>query len=195
MLLDYGPAAAHHGEGMRVPATWLAGAVGGAAHPVLDVAHLGFLLALGVLAVRTTKPLMLLVVFGIATLGGAWAHLVGIEPLEGRWLAVWIGATALLAGAAVVTRHDGAGPAVAVAVAIAGVLHGSGYAESVEGATPVVLAAYFAGVVVMQSVIACAAFAAMQFARRRGLNEGLRPALGGTAIVLGSVAMVLAAAL
>jgi urease accessory protein len=177
------PALAHHGEGSKVPGTLVAGAVGGAAHPVLDFAHLGFLLALGVLAWRSQRPFALTAWFGAFTLIGAVAHLGGIEPLAGPWLAACIGATALLAGLAAATKPGAEpGPATWIAVAVAGLLHGGGYAESVEGAAAAVLAVYFAVVMVMQLAIGAIAW---QLATRwRHWLAGAATLCGGTAMAL-----------
>ncbi|MBI5275077.1 MAG: HupE/UreJ family protein [Burkholderiales bacterium] len=184
LLFASTPAWAHHGENMRAPATLLAGAIGGVAHPVLDFAHLGFLLALGVLALRSPRPVALLAWFGLFTLAGALAHLAGIEPLEGRWLALWVGATALLAGAAVATpAGEKPGAWAWCAVAVAGALHGSRYAESVEGAAPAVLAAYFATVLLVQAAIAAVA---------RALAVRARHALAASAALFGGAAMAVA---
>ena len=181
---------------MRVPATLYAGVLSGVAHPVLDLAHFGFLLALAVLALRSAQPLRLLAIFLAAVLVGAGAHLAGIEPLEGQGLAGWMAATALLGGLVIALPPRGRPSAIAasIALAVAGLLHGSGYAESVEGASLPVLAAYFTGVFVVQSAIALAGVQALRLAATKGRLDVGEGALASIALVCGGVAMTMAIA-
>lgn len=142
-------AAAHHFMDGTTPATAAEGLLSGLAHPVIGLDHLLFLAAAATLlaAWRRTPRFALAALFVAGALAGTVAHLRGANlPLPESLVAV------TLLGAAGALAFGRALPAVilAVALGLAGGLHGYAYAETVVGAEQTPLAAYLAGFTVVQ---------------------------------------------
>src|SRR3954463_14187305 len=156
-------AEAHHVMGGTTPQTLAQGLLSGLAHPVIGLDHLAFTVAAGLLAARLPPPprfpgapgllgaglppplapaVLMPLAFLVAGAVGASLHLAGVD-LPGAEIAVALSVLAL-AGLILSARTL---PALRLAAlfAAAGLFHGHALAESIVGAEPAPLAAYFAG--------------------------------------------------
>lgn len=153
-VLAASPALAHHAMDGAVPRTMWEGFASGIAHPVIGPDHFVFvvLAALVFSLARSALPLALtLMVSGLA---GTILRTMSIElPMTEALVA----ATLVVAGLVVLYRiYAGAGldgAASALAVALAGVVHGFAWGESVVGADAPVLGSYLAGLAIAQFVV------------------------------------------
>ena len=170
------PAFAHHMMGGKIPSTLMQGLLSGLGHPVIGVDHLLFIIGVGLLGGILGRRLLLPIAFISGTLGGTAAHLAGVGMAFAE-LAV-IGSVGLMAVAVVKGARLQVLP-TAMLVAVAGLLHGYAYAESIFGAEPTPLCAYLIGFATIQFVIAFTAGAVWQRLERRGsrlATAGLRTA-------------------
>ncbi|HJW79744.1 MAG: HupE/UreJ family protein [Microvirga sp.] len=180
-------AEAHHVMGGTTPQTLAQGLLSGLAHPVIGLDHLAFTVAAGLLAARLAPPLapavLMPLAFLVAGAVGASLHLAGVD-LPGAEIAVALSVLAL-AGLILSGRTL---PALRLAAlfAAAGLFHGHALAESIVGAEPAPLAAYFAGLVAVQYAIALAAMLAARWiaAERPALS---RPAATAAGIAIAAV--------
>src|SRR5215204_274632 len=162
-------AEAHHVMGGTTPRTLAQGLLSGLAHPVIGLDHLAFTVAAGLLAARLAPPLAQAALMPLAFLAagavGASLHLAGVD-LPGTEIAVALSVLAL-AGLILSGRTL---PALRLAAlfAAAGLFHGHALAESIVGAEPAPLAAYFFGLVAVQYAIALAAMLAAPRRSRGG---------------------------
>lgn len=176
------PALAHHAMGGALPNTVMQALVSGLAHPVIGLDHLAFIVGAGLLAALIGRPFLAPLAFIAGTLGGAAFHLAGMDlPLVELAIAVSV----IAAGAAVFLRRTGSFALLGALLALAGVMHGYAYAESIIGAETGPLSAYLAGFAFVQYAIA--AGVALSAGRIAGLQgdsgaSGLR--LAGVAIVV-----------
>jgi len=151
-LLMPEPAFAHHGMGGRPPETFAEGLLSGLAHPVIGLDHLLFLLMAGALAgsLEAAVRYRVAALFVVSGLLGTSVHLAAIH-LPGAEALI---AISVIAGGALVrsSRRPGIAPLAAL-FAIAGVVHGYAYAESIVGVEAAPLLAYLGGLVVIQCAV------------------------------------------
>jgi urease accessory protein len=186
-------AEAHHAMGGTTPQTLAQGLLSGLAHPVIGLDHLAFTVAAGLLAARLGPPLAQAALMPLAFLAagavGASLHLAGVDP-PGVEIAVALSVLAL-AGLILSGRTL---PALTLAAlfAAAGLFHGHALAESIVGAEPAPLAAYFFGLVAVQYAIALAAMLAARWiaAERPALSRPAATAAGIAIAVIGIGALV-----
>jgi urease accessory protein len=186
MILAAGVTAAnaHHPLGGTTPQTLWHGLLSGLGHPVIGLDHLAFTLAAGLLAASVAplrRAVMMPLAFVAAGAAGAALHVRGVD-LPGVEVAVALSVMSL--GALILSRRALPAAALAALFALAGLFHGHALAESIVGAEPTPLVAYFAGLVAVQSAIALAAL----FAARWLAAE--RPALAGPAVAAAGLAAV-----
>jgi urease accessory protein len=158
-----GLALAHHVIGGRMPANLTEGLLSGLGHPIIGLDHFIAIIAVGLLAAMAGRPLLPPLAFVAASVGGAALHVaaIGLPLVE-----LLIGATLLALAVLLWTRHSlWAAPMLAL-FALAGLLHGYAYGESIVGAEPTPLVAYFAGFAAIQFAIALAAAMTVQVLRR-----------------------------
>jgi urease accessory protein len=149
MMAD--PAFAHHVMGGRMPSTFFEGLLSGLGHPVIGFDHLAAVVAVGCLAATQARGALCCVVFVAAMLAGAAAH-VGELTVPGIELMVAfsvIGLGLLLAQPCALV-----GGVTLALFGIAGLIHGYALGESIAGAEPRPLWAYFVGLAIIQSAIA-----------------------------------------
>ena len=181
-----GGAEAHHAMG-GTPQTLAQGLLSGLAHPVIGLDHLAFTLAAGLLAARLAPPLAPAALMPLAFLAagavGASLHLAGVD-LPGVEIAVALSVLAL--GGLILWGRTLPAPRLAALFAAAGLFHGHALAESIVGAEPAPLAAYFFGLVAVQYAIALAAMRAARWiaAERPALS---RPAATAAGIAIAAV--------
>ncbi len=142
---------AHHGEGMQTPNSLGSAAIGGLLHPVLDLPHLLFLLALGTVCWTSRRVGTVAGVFLVGTVAGALLHWLGAElPQLTLLLALTLWG---VAGLLLLRRRQVPVVASLLLIAAASLIHGGGYAESIEGASLVVLLVYLLAVTVAQAAL------------------------------------------
>lgn len=183
---------AHHAMDSATPATFLQGLVSGLAHPVIGLDHLAFVVAMGLLAAPLGRGALMPLAFLVAGAIGAALHVGGLD-LPGVERLVALSVVAL--GALVLVRRPIPAAGLAALFAAAGLFHGHALAESIVGAEPTPLAAYFAGLVAVQYAIALAAMLAARWAvaERPGTARTALTAAGATAVATGLAFLILPA--
>lgn len=148
------PALAHHAIGGRVPMSFETGFVSGLFHPVINFDHFAFVVAVGVFAAVTQASKLLPAWFVGGTVIGCLLAVNGmVIPLD-----VWLVHVALLALGVVLALGKSRSPAFdTAAFAIAGVLHGSVYAEAIIGGVTASFGGYLLGFAVIQTIVATGA--------------------------------------
>jgi urease accessory protein len=148
-------AGAHHFMGDALPQTFMQGLLSGLGHPLIGVDHAAFIVASGFfLALLDGGMVGVLVLIG-GTLTGAAMHLLGIDVPGGE---VGVALSVILIGALVMARRKIELTWLAAGLAVAGVLHGHAYAESIFGAEAAPLGAYLIGFSLIQLAVAGTAF-------------------------------------
>ena len=163
-----GPALAHHPLGGETPATAMHGLLSGIGHPVIGLDHLAFVVAVGIAASFTARPLLIPLFFVLATVAGTVVHLGAIDlPAVEAAIALSVAAIGLvlLSGRRVPTA------ALAALFAVAGLFHGHAYGEAIFGAEATPLAAYLVGFGLTQWAIS--AGAGMALGRGSRLAAGM----------------------
>jgi urease accessory protein len=154
VLLAAEPAFAHHAMDARMPATFTQGLLSGLGHPILGLDHLAALIAVGCLAALQARGGWLALAFVIAMALGAALHVRELTLPGSEILAAL---SVLVLGVLLVPTRRLAVPIVLVLFVAAGFVHGYALAESIVGAEPAPLYAYFVGLVIVQSAIALGA--------------------------------------
>jgi urease accessory protein len=145
------PALAHHVMDGELPSTFMQGLLSGLGHPVIGLDHLAFVLALGIGAALLQGPLVVIAAFVTMSIAGVLIHLAQldipmVEPL--------VSFSVLLAGLALIWSRCVAGSVWLGIAAIAGLLHGYAFGESIVGAERAVVGAYLLGLAVIMAAIA-----------------------------------------
>jgi urease accessory protein len=151
MMLSSVTAHAHHAMGGRLPATFAEGLLSGLAHPVIGIDHFAAVVAIGLIASLSAHRMKLVAAFFVAMVCGVGLHVAKLDiPFSEAGIAL-----SLVAFGWLLVRASVA-PAVlsALALAVAGILHGYAYGESIVGAEATPLGAYLLGLVVVQASIA-----------------------------------------
>jgi urease accessory protein len=151
------PAFAHHAMGSQMPATFVQGLLSGLGHPIIGLDHLAALIAVGCLAATQARGLWLPLSFVVAMVLGAALHVRELTLPASEILAA---SSVLVLGALLVIRRRLPVAIVWALFAAAGLVHGYALAESIIGAEPTPLYAYFAGLAIVQSAIALGAMLA-----------------------------------
>lgn len=150
------PAFAHHVMGGKLPQTFLQGFLSGLGHPVIGIDHLAAIVGAGLLAALARRGAAPLLAFSAALVAGVGVHLAGADVPVSELL---VGLSTIAIGVLVVLRQSMSSAAAAALFAIVGLLHGYALGESIVGAEPAPLVAYLAGLLVIQTAIAFAAYA------------------------------------
>jgi urease accessory protein len=180
------PASAHHVMGGRMPATFMEGLLSGLGHPVIGPDHLAFLLAVGVVVGAGGFNLALAAVF-VATMAiGVAVHVTGITLPA---VEIIVALSVLLAGILIVRGRRLPVAAWATLFAVAGLLHGYAFGESIFGAEAAPLDAYLLGLVVVQTALTVGVAA---IARRMAasLSEPMPRLIGAVIIGIGFTVLV-----
>ena len=148
------PALAHHPLGGETPLTLMHGLLSGIGHPVIGLDHLAFVIAVGIAATFTARPLLMPLAFVAATIAGTLVHLasIGLPLVE-----VVIALSVLAVGAMLLSGRAFGTPAYAAIFAVAGLFHGHAYGEAIFGAEATPLLAYLVGFGAVQWAIAAGA--------------------------------------
>lgn len=152
------PALAHHVMGGETPATAWQGFLSGLGHPIIGVDHLAMVVAVGLVARVAGPGLLLPLLFIAGTIVGCSVHVQGLNlPFSELAIGVTLCAAAVMVAMRLQMRTAG----LAILFAVAGIVHGYAYGESIVGAEAAPLIAYVVGFAVVQYGIAIAAAAAM----------------------------------
>jgi urease accessory protein len=177
------PALAHHVIDGRMPVSFPEGLLSGLGHPVIGLDHLAAVIAVGCLAAGLRQGTLAVIGYVVAMMIGAAAH-IGEATVAGAEIFVALSVVAL--GLVLVRARPLRLDIVAALFAFAGLVHGYALGESIAGAQPAPLYAYFIGLALIQSAIA---LVAMQVARMLAARTALQPtlirALGVAVIAVG----------
>jgi len=145
------PAFAHHVMGGQMPQTFGQGLLSGVGHPLIDIGHFAFVIAVGITAALTGRIWTLTLAFVAGTLAGCFVHLAGVTLPVAELV---IAATVLLLGAIIATNRELSTLILAIMFAAAGLFHGWAYGESIVGAEPTPLNGYLLGFTLVQLLVA-----------------------------------------
>src|SRR5438105_10939684 len=180
------PALAQHVMGGKVPATFMQGLLSGLAHPVIGLDHFAAVIGVGILAALIGRGVRPVLAFSAAMIAGVVLHLASANLPAAELL---VGLSTLLIGGLVALRRSLGMLSAAVLFAAAGVVHGYALGESIVGAEASPLGAYLAGLLVIQTAIAVAAYAATMSVRRRApsFNKAGMAAAGALIALAGAL--------
>jgi len=156
---------AHHFMDDRLPQTVTQGLLSGLGHPVIGVDHAAFIVAAGFLLAAVKHGMWGVLALILGSLLGAALHLAGFSLPAGE---AAVALSVILAGGLVMSARRIALTWMAGGLALAGLLHGHAYAESIFGAEPGPLLAYLGGFSLIQFGVATAAL----FTHRRLMSTG-----------------------
>jgi urease accessory protein len=184
------PAHAHHFMDGGLPQNGFEGLLSGLGHPVIGPDHAAFVFAAGFLLALSSRGVWGIAALVLGSLVGAALHLAGMAfpGLEAA-----IASSVIVVGVLVMARRDVKLSALAAVLAVAGMLHGYAYAETIFGAGAGVTGAYLIGFSVMQFAVAAAAF----FLHRRLIASGaprtasLSASLGAAAATIGTAFLLI----
>lgn len=150
MFLSGAPASAHHVMGGMAPSNLFEGLLSGLAHPVIEMDHLAFVIALGLAAAFTSDGVRLVALFVGGSLAGVLTHGFGrsVPHLE-----LLVALSIVCVGLGFVARRLGRSLAWWVFAAAAGLLHGFSYGEATAASPWPVVLSYAAGLVVTQVLL------------------------------------------
>ena len=151
LLVASYPAAAHHVMEGKTPSTFVEGLLSGLGHPIIGIDHLAFLAAIGIAVGFAKLNLAMPLVFVAASVLGVGLH---VKAFNIPAVETAIAASVLLAGALVARGGSIQSSVWFVLFALAGVIHGYAYGESIVGAEPAPLWAYLCGLTVIQTLLA-----------------------------------------
>ena len=175
------PALAHHVMGGATPVTFGQGFLSGLAHPVIGLDHLAVVVAVGCLAAAHRAGAGLIGGFVLAMILGVAAHVRGVNLVANEILLA--GAVVVL-GVAIQFRGM-LGTAVMIVLFIAaGLLSGYALGESITGAQPAPLSAYFVGLAVVQLALTLVVmWLAQRFTAQATAGDAMNVRLVGLAVM------------
>jgi len=178
LLLAATPASAHHLMGGAMPVTFIDGLLSGLGHPIIGPDHLAFMIAVGVVVGAGGLNLVLPLIFVAAMTVGVAGHVAGLNIPA---IEIMVALSVLLAGFLIARGRALPLLAWASLFALAGLLHGYAFGESIFGAETSPLGAYLLGLGAIQIVIT---IGIALFVRRLGASvPQFWPRLVGAAIL------------
>jgi urease accessory protein len=177
---------AHHFMDDQLPQTLAQGLLSGLGHPVIGVDHAAFIVAAGFLLAPVKHGMWGVLALILGSLLGAALHLAGFSLPAGE---AAVALSVILVGGLVMSVRRIALTWMAGGLALAGLLHGHAYAESIFGAEPGPLLAYLAGFSLAQLGIATAAL----LTHRRLMSTGgsrIRRMSGALGAVVGAIGVL-----
>lgn len=145
--LGAGPALAHHAMGGQLPRTLWQGLLSGLGHPVIGLDHLAFVAGVGLAAAFARNRWLAPLAYVAATLGGCLLFINGVALPQ---VELAVAFSVLLVGILVLSGRT-LPPALSLPLfALAGLFHGSAFAESIVGAEATPLVAYLVGFAAIQ---------------------------------------------
>jgi urease accessory protein len=183
------PAWAHHFMGGGLPVTFAQGFLSGLGHPVIGLDHAAFIVAAGFCVALVERGMWGVPALIGGSLFGAGLHLAGFGLPGGE---IGVALSVILIGGLVMARRRIRLSWLAGGLALAGMLHGYAYAESIFGAEATPLVAYLIGFSLIQLGIAAAAFLTHRrlMATRERWARPISSALGAAVGAIGVVFLV-----
>lgn len=180
---------AHHFMEGALPETFAQGFLSGLGHPVIGLDHAAFIVSVGFLLALVKGGLWGILALIVGSLIGAALHLMGFGLPGGE---IGVALSVILIGGLVIARRRIGLAWLAGGLALAGVLHGHAYAESIFGAEAAPLGAYLAGFSLIQLGIATAAFLSHRrlIATREAWVRPVSTALGAAVGAIGVAFLV-----
>jgi urease accessory protein len=169
------PAEAHHMMGGRTPSTFLEGLLSGLGHPVIGLDHLAFIVAVGVVVGVAGLNLIVPALFIVASAAAVALHVRGVTLTGGETL---VALSVLVIGTAVAMGRAMQSWVWTALFVVAGLIHGYAFGESIYGAEASPLAAYLAGLVIVQAALATA----VALIAQQSSAAAVGPRLAGAAI-------------
>lgn len=182
------PALAHHPMGGTTPTTFWHGLLSGLGHPVIGLDHLAAIVAVGCLAATQPKGALLAAGYVVATMIGAAAHIgEATVPNAEVFVALSVVALGLVVFRKVPLRRD----LVFAMFAAVGLINGYALGESIAGAEPTPIVAYFIGLAAIQTAIALAVMFGVRMLTTRAPLQLLAMRVIGAFAVGAGAAMLL----
>jgi urease accessory protein len=183
------PAFAHHAMEGATPVTALQGLISGLAHPILGLDHFAAVIAVGGLAALARIGLRPVAGYVMFMMAGAALHAAGFGlPAAEPSVALSV----LVLGLVLADHRLRSAMILLTLFCATGFIHGYALGESIVGAEPAPLYAYFAGIAPIQFAVAFAAMHAAQWLISSGRATTLR--LAGAAIAGVGLALFVQAA-
>jgi urease accessory protein len=154
--------------GGTVPATMMEGLLSGLGHPLIGIDHFLFIAGAGVLAAKFERGWVLPLVFVFASIFATLVRYFGAEAGLGE---LPVAASLVVLGAMMLAGTPPREGVVALLYLLAGTIHGHALGEAIVGAEQTPLAAYLAGLTLIQFATGLA------FWRAAGWLSARRPKL------------------
>jgi urease accessory protein len=183
------PAYAHHVMDGKLPSTFVQGLLSGFGHPVIGPDHLAFIIAVGIASSLLPRGIGVIAAFVAASTAGVLVHVARFDvPMAEALVALSLVVAGALLMATRSGRTFGGGVWIAFA-AVAGLLHGYAFGESIVGSETGALGGYLVGLAGIAAAIALTVRWAMQkwLLADYGASTRIRMAGG----VLGALGIVL----
>jgi urease accessory protein len=145
--------------GGKMPSTFGAGVLSGLGHPILGLDHLAAIVAVGCLAAAFPSGALLAIGFVVAMLVGVSLHVAEMNIPASEAL---VALSVIALGAVLALRRAQSPVLVGGLLLAAGLFHGYALGESIAGAEPTPLYAYFIGLAIIQSAIALGVMAVVK---------------------------------
>ena len=176
----------HHFMGGGPPETFAQGLVSGLGHPVIGLDHAAFIVAAGFFLASVEGGMWGVLALIAGSLFGAALHLTGFGLPGGE---IGVALSVILIGGLLMARRQIRLSWLASSLALAGILHGYAYAESIFGAEAAPLGAYLIGFSLIQLGIATAVLLIHRrlIATREAWARRISSALGASTGVIGVV--------
>ncbi|MCC5811033.1 MAG: HupE/UreJ family protein [Ectothiorhodospiraceae bacterium] len=180
-LLFAAPLHAHHPMGGEAPATLMHGLMSGLAHPVIDLEHALFILAVAVLASFSSRSrLPQWLAFIGMTVVGATLHYAGWQSALAE-MAIAL-SLVVAGGMMLVYRREIVWPTTAFFV-VAGLFHGYGYGGAIIGSETGPVIAYLVGFSLIQALLLVLVTAGL-WRLQAGIGARYAPVLRGVGVAL-----------
>lgn len=145
---------AHHPLGGETPSNIIQGFLSGIGHPVIGFDHLAFVIAAGLAAAFTAHRLVNIAAFAAATVAGCLLFINGVTL---PFVELAVTASGVIIGGLVLANVRVSAGTLGSLFAVAGLFHGSAYANAIVGAETTPLVAYLVAFASVQALIAYAA--------------------------------------
>ena len=167
-----------------VPVTAFEGFLSGLGHPVIGLDHFLFIAGASVLAAQFARGWYLPLVFVVSSVFAAGIRYAGADLALGE---LPVAGSLVVLGAMMLAARTPRDGVVAVLFLAAGIIHGHALAGGIIGAERAPLAAYLAGLTVIQCVIGLAAWRIATWAAVRHPKLPVRQLTGAVAGIAGLV--------
>ncbi|WP_430397494.1 HupE/UreJ family protein [Ferrovibrio sp.] len=150
MTLATSAAQAHHPMGGMTPRSLMEGLLSGLGHPILGLDHFAAFIGFGLVLALSGLPVVVAVLLPACLAMGAVLHVSGVALPHAETL-ILLSLVAMAVSLLAIRKLGRLLPTLVILVSAA--LHGYVLAETIIGAEPTPLLAYFAGLVIIQSAM------------------------------------------